>query len=677
MSGHFAQQRGVKSRGPSSPSPASPSITPAKAQVSPVDQANDNPTSEAPPQSVFLPVGNDQQKQAPSSPPVPEPTAPPSSDFLPVGPHFAPASSAFLPVGAGSQNPQSSPNPPNPAQNPSNPQNPANTPVVILGGSQPTPGAQGGGNEQSGSQGDGGGQAGAQNGNTGQPGTQNGGSSQSGSQNDGNGQSGAQPGVNSQSSPGSPSPGAQPAGNTPGATDVVVDASGHTVAVGSQPSNGPAQTPAPVVNGAFQAGSQINSPITAPITGTAVGETYVIGTDGQIVIDGSTFNTATPTTATLKDGKTIVVGPSGAVSIQDKAPATTYMYTLSPLDYVLGGFLPIIVAVIFTAPWHILASAIKEIEPFYQLHKPDGALAEKSLGLTYRASITAVSTISAIKNKHYFVWWSGLLSSIALILAPMSSETIFIAFLGTASCNPMKSRDNCVPQLSVFPPAARVVQGVLAFMAILTLGLIIGLARARSGIYTNPLSIAALTSLFQDQRAIEDFRRIRAYYPPTPKELCEALRSKSYRIGPYYDLDGNERYGLHSTDDSAPNDPTSSFLPHSKHHTSVSIHKVDDDFQRPTKRRRQLIHIWTHSATVGIFSAFVIGLLALMIYYNRFPNPSSFEHFMESGSFGVNFLFTAVAVILKMYWTLLDDGSSPSSHPTLSPVTPLPCPQPH
>ena len=292
-------------------------------------------------------------------------------------------------------------------------------------------------------------------------------------------------------------------------------------------------------------------PITAMTTGTAMGEAFTLGPGGLVVVDGTTFNTATPTTKTLANGKTVKIGPTGAVSIQDKAESARKGVNknrlfLSRADYVVGSFLPIILAVLFTIPWHILASALKEMEPFYQLHKPDGARADKSLALTYRASINIVSTAQAIGNGHYLVWWSGLLSLVALVLAPLSSETIFIAYIGEGVCDPLKSRANCIPQVSVFPAAARAVQAVLSFIAVLCLGLIIALLRKKSGIYTSPLSIASLAALFQDPRVVDDFRRIEGYYPPEAKDLRKALKGQTYKVGEYTDSLGNAQYGLHS-----------------------------------------------------------------------------------------------------------------------------------
>ena len=380
------------------------------------------------------------------------------------------------------------------------------------------------------------------------------------------------------------------------------------------------------------------------------------------MIDGSTFATASPTTATLADGNTLVVGPSGAVSIQEAASIDNTQQiqqdSITPQHYVLGAFVPIFLAVLFTIPWHILASAIKEIEPFYQLQSPEGAPAKKSLALHYRASITVVSTFTAVRNGHYLVWWSGLVSLIVLFIAPLASETVFIAFIGNEVCKAIVDRKDCIPKLSVYPAAARAIQGILAFVAVLTLGIAIAIARKRSGVYANPLSIAGLATLFQDQRAIDDFRRINGYYSPEAKDIGNALNAHRYRIGSYTDYNGNPCYGLHSVSGGAQpaEKRRSSSLFGGKKYASVAVQPVEEGYQRPSTRKLPLTSWSTHTAVVIFYSFIVAGLLALVVYYKLTHGETPFERFMESESFGVNFLFTAVGVVLKMYWTLLDDG---------------------
>ncbi len=160
------------------------------------------------------------------------------------------------------------------------------------------------------------------------------------------------------------------------------------------------------------------------------------------------------------------------------------------------------------------------MEPFYQLQRSNGALAADSLCLRYRSSINVVSTLSAIRNGNFIVLWSGPLCLFVLFLAPLASEAVFIGFVGKGRCVATSaSRSECIPRLSVLRVAARVLQGVLAFVACLTLFLAIALARQKSGVFANPLSLAGLATLFQHQGVIDDFRPMNSY---SPEEIATA-----------------------------------------------------------------------------------------------------------------------------------------------------------
>ena len=400
----------------------------------------------------------------------------------------------------------------------------------------------------------------------------------------------------------------------------------------------------------------VNSSGSDTTTGYAAGEWYTIQPSGVVVIGDQTFSTASPTTATLDDGNIVAVGPSG-ISIQEMTSKP--VHTITPHDYYIGAFVPIVLAVIFSIPWHILAAAIREMESFYQLQRLDGALAENSLCLNYRSSISAVATFNATRRGHFVVWWSGLVSIIILFLSPLASETVFIGFVGGGRCTATSSRDACIPLLSVFPAAARAVQGILAFVAVITFFLAIAIARRKSGVFANPLSIAGLATLFQDQDVVEDFRRI-VVYSPNSNDIKAALRGQRYRIGAYSQGNGSPEYGITTVHNNAePADPSHRASFRGKKYTSVAVNAVEER-PDPLKRKKQLSRLGTHPAVLLIFGLFVCATLTLIVYYNRVHTFTGFERFMDSESFGTSFLFTAIGVIIKMYWTLLDDGTSPS-----------------
>ena len=222
-----------------------------------------------------------------------------------------------------------------------------------------------------------------------------------------------------------------------------------------------------------------------------------------------------------------------------------------------------------------MASAIKEIEPFYQLHSADGALAEDSLALDYGASISILATITAIRKRHYVVWWSGAISLIILRLAPLASETVFVGFIG--ECSAQTDRRNYFPMLSVFPVTARLLQGILAFVSIMAVALAIAIKTKESGVYANSLSIAGLATLFQNNYLIEDFRRLNAYLP-TSKAIRNSLQGNRYAIDTYGEADRSLAYGItithHNTLPIGPGQKVSSL--DGNNYASIAFHTVDE-----------------------------------------------------------------------------------------------------
>lgn len=77
--------------------------------------------------------------------------------------------------------------------------------------------------------------------------------------------------------------------------------------------------------------------------------------------------------------------------------------SISPGEYIIGASTPTITGVIFSIPWRLIFTAIQDIEPFHQLSNSNGALAEDSLTLEYRASTGLVTTFVAVQKGHFLV----------------------------------------------------------------------------------------------------------------------------------------------------------------------------------------------------------------------------------------------------------------------------------
>ena len=306
----------------------------------------------------------------------------------------------------------------------------------------------------------------------------------------------------------------------------------------------------------------------------------------------------------------------------------------------------------FSIPWHLLASALKEMEPFYQLHQPGDILASKSLPLDYKGSINAIATIHAIGKNHLLVWCSGLISLFAFVVAPLASETVFIGFVGQDCTATIKAV--CGPRLSVSKMTARILQSILSIIAIFTVALTIAPARKKSGVSSNPRSISGVAALIHDKQLEEDLRRLNPYVTDK-RPLVAALQGQRYKIGFWYEPNEGKCYGLMSCESISELEKRHIRKPNKNTKPLIAINPVEEKFYHRSLRMI-FKNLLIHPISIVFYGLLIIGLEVIVIYYNQTVGDTPFERFMDSQGFGITFLFTAVGIVLEKYWNLLDSG---------------------
>ena len=391
-------------------------------------------------------------------------------------------------------------------------------------------------------------------------------------------------------------------------------------------------------------------------TGVIDGMHYTLVGD-VLSIDEKTIETTRPTTATLNNGDVLAISPTGGVSITKLTEHVSPARGVTQSEYIIGAFVPTVLAVLFSIPWQLLARSLQEMEPFYQLHRTKGAFASSSLLLDYKSSINLITTFSAAKRGHFLVCLSGLISLAVLALAPLASETVFIGFLDEAACTANQRGSTCIPALSVNPVVARLVQGLLAFIAFITLALAILMYGKRSGVFANPQSIASVATLFQDHSVAEDFRHL-APSATDQESLQAGMLGQRYKLGRIRNKDGSSDYGITFCDINKRNSEEDGPMEdRDENQYKPMIPKAMEDCSPSrTKARLSSTAILMHPASYVVYGLLLIGLEITVLYYDRTGGNTGFNRFMTSNSFGVAFLFTATGVAIKLYWTLLDDS---------------------
>ncbi|KAG4432321.1 hypothetical protein IFR05_012200 [Cadophora sp. M221] len=342
-------------------------------------------------------------------------------------------------------------------------------------------------------------------------------------------------------------------------------------------------------------------------------------------------------TPTTKAGTTIVISGSTIVLLPTDASVSgnteDVVYYFSQRDYILGAFLPTIIAVLFSLPWGIVDTAAKEMEPFVRLAGDDGASARFSLCLDYPSDFLIVSPFKSLFRGHWIIFLTSMMNLVSLLLAPLASETVFISLQGT--CNAETNGQFCIPTLSVYPAAARVLQGVLAFLALFLLFVTVFARRRSTGVYANPHSMAAVATLFHHPRLVYIFQNV----PPATREkaLATFLDAYHYELG-YYEHNQGTAYGV---------------LVNPKHQSEPEGYtyiNLNEGLSGNSSSAGNQALKMKRAAQVLFFAFALIALTAIVVWYRFSKSENVIFDFMQSQSFGVRFLFTAFGVLIRLFW---------------------------
>lgn len=300
---------------------------------------------------------------------------------------------------------------------------------------------------------------------------------------------------------------------------------------------------------------------------------------------------------------------------------------------------------IFSIPWLIIDAKARRLEPFHQLAKNNGAPGSKTICADYSSQITAL--FKALLAGHWTPALTSMLTLAALLITPLAPETVSIRMEGPCSATTL----GCVPSLSIYPVAGRLVQALLCMMALVTIILVIRMHRYSTGVFAEPFSIAGLATLFHNQEIFDDFRQVRGH---SKKQLRKHLAKGRYKLAFYTDHDGSMKYGIVPRHVSTVS--TVSPITTLKIESTYAQEAVAPAIQKNLQFNRP--HL---TGAIG-FICFLLGLLAVILYYKLRNNGDGFERFMDSQGFGVKFLFTLIGVLIKLYWGSIFKGAGPESY---------------
>ncbi|KAI5462427.1 hypothetical protein BGZ63DRAFT_383791 [Mariannaea sp. PMI_226] len=285
---------------------------------------------------------------------------------------------------------------------------------------------------------------------------------------------------------------------------------------------------------------------------------------------------------------------------------------ISPAVYFMVKFLPTLCAVTFGVFWQFTDFEVRRLEAYYQLSKPDGALASKSINVDYVTSIGIFRPIHALRLGHYAVFLSSIASTLAISLVPTFAAASVVMKPNRAE---RLAHPGGYKEIYIAAVWSRLLTATLCVCAVLGICLFWVLQRRRSGLQGDVRGIGGLASMAVVAHILMDFKDMDT---AKHKDIHNKLKRHRYMLR------------------------NSSLAPYDGKTSSLQDSESDD-----TAHLSENPHPLMLRAAGSI--PFIIGLVLFAAFIPAFLfTPASIV------TDKAPFVVTALAVILKMCWAAME-----------------------
>ncbi|KAM7183770.1 hypothetical protein V8F20_012492 [Naviculisporaceae sp. PSN 640] len=395
------------------------------------------------------------------------------------------------------------------------------------------------------------------------------------------------------------------------------------------------------------------------------------------------------------------------------------LYNLrSEVSYLMASVIPVLLATLLSIPVQVFTSSLCRTFPFRALNRArdgGGAPAKDTVLLPLSGGGNGnpfepllIAWRFVIRYRDPLPFMSVVLGLLAgVILVPVSSEVIRLEFTancqgannfpggggegsdGTTFVDHLLAAGNgpnarlCAFGVRKEGVLIRVAEGILIALAVLVLLTGLMLSRWKSGVGSEPWSIAGMATLLSSERSGELSGLLRtlpnrSYHSRSEtatgvgekdqlkKEMSDMdtkmeqlFEGKRFKLGCYNAGRGNDprekEYGLQVI--TPPPEPLQD------DNSSIKLTTNDPPTRTSSTSSSTTSSVWAvlkralacenlELALRIIALVFTTGLLTLILYYECTIAPdTAFERFMNSQSFGVRILFTAFGTVITTYWS--------------------------
>ncbi|KAK0642030.1 hypothetical protein B0T16DRAFT_420926 [Cercophora newfieldiana] len=327
-------------------------------------------------------------------------------------------------------------------------------------------------------------------------------------------------------------------------------------------------------------------------------------------------------------------------------------HILTNREYWMIFFLPVLAAIPCSVFAEMISSNIATLLPFRRLSRAGGATVEESL---VRPMGLILGFLPRGNNPAAFL--SALFVLLSAAITSLSSEAVGIGLGGNCKSDDFKG---CYLGVAVFLQTTRALQALLAVSLAVVIGMAVILSRWTTGVATHPGGIMATGALIQDEHVRRLFRRLGVEKSTSGSishgEIANALGGHRFYLDFFkHQPSGRLEYGITAEKITTPRNKAE---PKWITRSITKASTIASSTMQSIRPRRIAALDWTTYRPVTITCVldscgllFHFGLIILITYYNATELPhTDFEKFMNSQDFGVRIFFTALGVLLAMFW---------------------------
>jgi hypothetical protein len=353
----------------------------------------------------------------------------------------------------------------------------------------------------------------------------------------------------------------------------------------------------------------------------------------------------TPDTVTMTDSNGV---PTATITVPSPRTSDDWLKALGRpkhdattwTELILGSFLPLFLAM----PIFLLAqefkSTLHNLIPFSFLTRSKGTPASASICLHTDGIFGFLESLRLLFHYHEPIAIIGdLLVMLSSVIVSLSSEAVGIKVFGNCKADNFRG---CYMRLAIFTTPSRITEALLILTLIVLIAIGILMRKWRSGVTAltakrSIFSIIHLLASDETRNVLQGLRPNSDHGNIKRSEMIRQLDKYNFRLKRLEDVQSGSDYGYYIETTTARN---------TSEESAVSS-KPATTFQR--KQR------WKGPRGIslgqGVFLMILCGSFILIMYYEITQLDTPFERFMDSQSFGVEGLFTALGLIISLFWS--------------------------